>query len=113
MAEASMAIYDMSKLLVANEHPMDGIIFNKRIHKVSEKMKEKSYLLDRERYDFTVFLTAYANPKNITKELIPTLKNRGQVIFIDEQPDGAYEIWVRDIETNKNFVYYLFDYTKL
>ena len=60
----------MSKQLTANEHPMDGIIFNKRIHEVAEKMKEKSFwmLLCRERYDFTVFLTAYANPKNIIKE---------------------------------------------
>ena len=45
------------------------------------------------------------------KELIPTLTNRGQVLSIDKQNDGNYEIWIKDFNTKENFVYYLFDYT--
>ena len=43
--------------------------------------------------------------------MVPTLVNRGQVLSIDKQEDGNYEIWIRDPKTKENFVYYLFDYS--
>jgi hypothetical protein len=113
MADASMTLYDMSKQIVSNEPPMDAILFNQKISEVSLDMLTKDYwmLLCRERNDFTVFRTIDGSKKKISKELIPTLHNRGQVIFIDKQKDGAYEIWIRDIKTNENFAYYLFNYS--
>jgi hypothetical protein len=37
--------------------------------------------------------------------------NRGYIIDLTTREDGSYEIWIRDKETEENFVYYLFDYT--
>ena len=38
------------------------------------------------------------------------LYNRGEVLAIDKQESGAWEIWLRDIETEEIVVYYFFDY---
>lgn len=109
-----MTLYDAAKQMIANEIPMDHVNFNRKICEVATKMLEKDYwmLLCRERNDFTIFRTIDTDEhKKIVKELIPTLKNRGLVLLIDEQPNGAYEIWIRDPETEENFAYYLFDYS--
>ena len=108
-----MTLYDMAKQMVANEPPMDSKDFNRKICEIAAQMGAKKYwmLLCRERNDFSVFVINNSSCSKISKELIPTLKNRGLVIFIDEQTDGAYEIWVRDPETEENFAYYLFDYS--
>lgn len=114
MAEASITLYEMSKQFASTANPMDGATFNKQVNEVAEEMMSAPYwmLLCRERFDFTVFHTeGVESKKKITKELMPTLKNRGLVLFIDKQPDGAWEIWVRDPDTNENFAYFLFDYT--
>jgi len=109
-----MTLYDAAKQMVANEVPMDTTTFNHKICEVATKMINKDYwmLLCRERNDFTVFITKNTNNcKKVSEELMPTLQNRGLILLIDEQPDGAYEIWIRDPETNENFAYYLFDYS--
>ena len=70
-------------------------------------------LLCRERNDYTVFFnTDKSCYKKLCEELQPTLQNRGSVILIDKQEDGVWEIWIRDIITNENFAYYLFDYSQ-
>lgn len=117
MAEASMTLYDMSKQMIANEPPMDHVLFSKKINEIAEEITknsiDKTYwmLLCRERYDYTILITDMYSKKSVVNELIPTLKNRGQVIFIDKQPNGAWEIWIRDPQTKENFAYYLFNYS--
>lgn len=109
-----MNLYDMSKQLIVNESPMDSITFSKTVNTIADKMTSKHawMLLCRERNDYTVFVnTDKSSKKKISKELIPTLHNRGSIIFMDEQEGGAWEIWVRDKVTNENFAYYLFDYS--
>lgn len=110
--KAKMPMYEIVKQMVAKEKPMDAIKFNKTINEVANKMLDHTYwmLLCRERNDYTVFYTPTKYGKVITKELIPTLRNRGQVLIIEEQPDGAFEIWIRDPKTKENFAYYLFNY---
>ena len=80
---------------------------------------DNSYLIDgkywmllcHERRDYTVFnLQGEVTVRNINKDLIDCLKNRGIVLAIDKQPDGAYEIWIRDKKTKDNVIYYLFNY---
>ena len=80
---------------------------------------DNSYLIDgkywmllcHERRDYTVFnLQGEVTVRNINKDLIDCLKNRGIVLAIDRQPDGAYEIWIRDKKTKDNVIYYLFNY---
>ena len=113
MSKTSMTMYDFAKQLVANENPMDPILFNKKVYNIADNMSGKFawMLLCRERNDYTIFLTKEATKKRIAKDLIPTLHNRGKVLLMDEQPNGAYEIWIRDSIENKDVVYYLFDYS--
>ena len=55
-----------------------------------------------------------SNIKNNVKKFIndfnECLYNRGEVLAIDEQEPGAWEIWLRDTETEEIVVYYFFDY---
>lgn len=112
--KVNVQLYDIAKQIVQLENPMDPIQFTRKINEVAKNIIQKKYwmLLCRERTDFTVFSidTESSTIKKISKELIPTLRNRGQVLLIDEQPDGAFEIWIRDPETEENFAYYLFNY---
>ncbi len=115
MAEATITLYEMSKQYATTADQMDGITFNKKVNEIADEMMKKPYwmLLCRERFDYTVFRTENVESrKKITKELMPTLKNRGSVLFIDAIPEGGgWEIWIRDSGTNENFAYFLFDYT--
>ena len=109
--DLGITLYDVNKDLMAKENPLDPIDFNKKIKEVSETIAKKEYwmLLCNERKDYSVF--KIENINNITKELTETITNRGQVISIDKQEDGNYEIWIRDNITKENFAYYLFDYS--
>ena len=70
-------------------------------------------LLCHDRRDYTLFnIIAAESYSVIIDELKPTLINRGYVLSVDKQPDDAWEIWIRDIETEENFAYYLFQYDK-
>ena len=106
-----VSLYDVNKNLMANETPLDTILLNRKIIEVANCMTAKEYwmLLCNERKDYSVF--KIENPNNLIEELTITLTNRGQVLSIDKQEDGNYEIWIRDYNTQENFVYYLFDYT--
>lgn len=120
MAEVNLGtLYDFNKEAMKNEKPLDPIMFNTKTQKVAEEIWELMedcgdqywMLLCHDRRDYTLFnILGAVDADPIVKELRPTLLNRGQVISIDKQPDGAWEIWIRDIETNENFAYYLFQY---
>ena len=84
----------------------------------AETYTSKYYmLLCHELRDYTVFnFDAHSigdRPEeyhclDITHDLIECLNNRGEILTIEQQPDGAWEIWMRiDAET---FAYYLFPY---
>jgi hypothetical protein len=116
MAEISLGnLYDFNKQAMAQFQPLDPIQLNIKLKEVcdnlyNESLKGKPYwmLLSNERKDYTLFIVLTSN--GICAEMLPTLQNRGQVLTIDKQEDGNYEIWIRDPETKENFVYYLFDY---
>lgn len=120
MAEVNLGtLYDFNKEAMKNEKPLDPIMLNAKIKEVAEDIwdivddcgLQYWMLLCHDRRDYTLFnIIGAENAELIVKELRPTLLNRGQVISIDKQPDGAWEIWIRDIETNENFAYYLFQY---
>ena len=119
MAELNLGtLYDFNKEAMKNEKPLDPIQFNTLTKDVATDMLANCdddlhywMLLCHERRDYTVFnIIAYSDVKDIEVELRPTLSNRGTIISIEKQPDGAWEIWVRDIETEENFVYYFFPY---
>lgn len=108
MAEINLGtLYDFNKQAMTNEKPLDPILFNTKIKEIGFD-SHWLMLLCHERKDYTVFhLISKEGWREALKE---TLNNRGYVLAIDKQEDGNYEIWIRDFETDENFVYYLFDY---
>ena len=112
-------LYEFNKNAMSQFEPMDAIKFNRMLNSVADTMIDacdncdKHYwmLLCHDRRDFTLFNIIAASALNsIINEIKPTLINRGQILDIELQPDGAYEIWIRDFDTKENFAYYLFPY---
>ena len=112
LEQPTMNLYEYSKQVVANEVPMDPILFNQKMIEVSMDMVEHTYmmLLCHDRRDYTIFHIANADKKNAAKEISETLLNRGKILLVDKQKDGSWEIWIRDSLTDENFAYYLFPY---
>ena len=117
LLDSGMNLYDANKQLLANEKPLDPIIKSKKIHNIADMInknteKERFYmLLCRERNDYTLF--NFRNPQDYSdfiNDFNECLYNRGEVLAIDKQESGAWEIWLRDIETEEIVVYYFFDY---
>lgn len=112
LEQPTMTLYEYSKQIVANEVPMDPILFNQKMIEVSMDMVEHTYmmLLCHDRRDYTIFHITNADKKNAAKEISETLYNRGKILLVDKQKDGSWEIWIRDSITDENFAYYLFPY---
>ena len=112
LEQPTMSLYEYSKQVVANEVPMDPILFNKKMIEVSMDMVEHTYmmLLCHDRRDYTIFHIANTDKKIAAKEISETLCNRGKILLVDKQKDGSWEIWIRDSLTDENFAYYLFPY---
>lgn len=113
-------LYEFNKDAMKNEKPLDPIELHNKIKIIAKEMydneeHDKHYwmLLCHDRRDYTLFnIISAENYSVIIDELKPTLTNRGYALSIDKQPDEAWEIWIRDIETEENFAYYLFQYDK-
>ena len=112
LEQPTISLYEYSKQVVANEVPMDPILFNQKMIEVSMDMVEHTYmmLLCHDRRDYTIFHIANADKKIAAKEISETLYNRGKILLVDKQKDGSWEIWIRDSLTDENFAYYLFPY---
>lgn len=110
--QMQMTLYDMSKQIVANEPPMKPEDYHRKLINISNNIFGEFYmLLCHERRDYSIFKLGIDCLKTIfANELKETLDNRGDIIFIDEQPGKAWEIWIRDPQTKENFAYYLFNY---
>ena len=112
LEQPTISLYKYSKQLIANEVPMDPILFNKKMIEVSTDMVEHTYmmLLCHDRRDYTIFHITNTDKKIAAKEISETLYNRGKILLVDKQKDGSWEIWIRDSLTDENFAYYLFPY---
>lgn len=111
--DTGLSIYEINKNLMKEEKPLDPIAINIAIKKAADgvlsSFKKYWMLLCRERNDYTVFIITGSN--KLEDELKETILNRGKLLDISQQEDGNFEVWIRDPETEENFVYYLFDYT--
>lgn len=69
-------------------------------------------LLCHERRDYTLFhlyQKANKNPPAVAaRELMLCLKNRGEILSIEEDSNKAWEIWLRI--NDESYCYYLFNY---
>ena len=120
-SEHKISLYDFNKTNMAQVKPYDPIALNKLCGKaaseiwdsnfLAEEPKDKIYwmLLCRERNDYTIFCIEH-DVHELASALVECLSNRGYVLDISRQDDGNYEIWIRDVYTQDNVVYYLFDY---
>jgi hypothetical protein len=109
--DLGLNLYEFNKQGMAQEKPLDVIDFNRQIINMVEDVAARSkywMLLCRERNDYTVFIIL--TKEGTVSEILETLLNRGLILAIDKQKDGNYEIWIRDRDTNENFVYYFFNY---
>lgn len=114
-------LYDMNKQLMDKEPALS----DEAISEVKEglrawffeKINQKYYmLLCHEQRDYTLFnldgLRIGSTDKekciSATYDVIDCMRNRGTILSIDLQNDGAYEIWIRNDEGC--FAYYLFPY---
>lgn len=111
--ETSITIYEANKQLMKNEHPIDPINFNRKIIEIEKTLGYNKYymLLCHDRRDYSVF--HITNKEDFAKKFKITLQNRGIVLRVDavENEKNAYQIWIRDTETNENYLYFFFDYS--
>lgn len=110
--DSGLTLYDMNKQAFKEEKPLDIIALNIKVNDMITDLYSSEHpywmLLCRERNDYTVFIML--TREGTVTEMLETIQNRGQVLSIDKQKDGNYEIWIRDTNTNENFVYYFFNY---
>lgn len=112
MSDLNMGtIYDYNKAAMLTEKPLKGLKLSNKITEIKKYFaSHKIYfmLLCHERRDYTIFrINSFAGPENGARELELLLKERGDILAIDEAP-GGYEIWVRI--DDEAFAYYLFPY---
>ena len=114
MNENETTIYDINKQLKSKERILTDKEIKNKISDIVEsflvKWPKYLMLLSNENKDYTVFDTSCSRDKmSIVCNLRDCLSNRGQIISIDKQNDGNYEIWLRI--DGEDFVYYIFDYS--
>lgn len=115
-------LYDINKQMMAQEEPMkmeelDNIKLQMRPW--LEELYQQRYmmLLCHERRDYTLFnlnrIASPASPSESTlyeaiEDVLDCLRNRGAILSIEQQVDGAWECWIRNEEGC--FAYYFFPY---
>ena len=110
--DSGLTLYDMNKQAYQQEKPLDIIALHVKVKDMIKDIYNRKIpywmLLCKERGDYTVFIPLTED--GTYNDMLETLSNRGQVLDISKQEDGNYEIWIRDKQTEENFVYYFFDY---
>lgn len=107
---------DMTNLYEINKAAMEKepLMTEEKI-KAKQKELEKYFcncdrtyfmLLNREKADYTVFRIGYLGDEKAAEETIGCLTDRGKIIAIDKQDNGAYECWIKNI--TGVFMYALF-----
>ena len=114
-------LYDMNKHLM-EQVPMisEDILKEKKQELVKwiAKLSEQHYfmLLCHEKRDYTLFNIISSPLNDITidqinrmaEDIVECMNNRGSLLSLELQKDGAWELWARD-ETGC-YAYYLFPY---
>lgn len=117
MAEVTLGtLYDFNKQAMLQEPTLTvaekSIAIDQLVEELLNNISAKAYMcLNNERRDFTIFLNTEI-PKmkgHIKNDIREFIDNRGDLISIEKQENGAYEIWIRD--NDECFCYMFFDYT--
>lgn len=114
MGEVSLGtVYDINKNLMKNEKKLSSPALTNKLKKVTQFFKEGQMyymLLCHEMRDYTIFriIDSQSSAEKATQELKECLLNRGEVLSLDKEENGAFEIWIKN--NNEAFCYYLFPY---
>lgn len=115
-------LYEMNKQLMEQEPPITSTelqLAKEHLRSwLTHNFKQKYFmLLCHELRDYTLFNLdktdswKIAPPDTImstANDIIECMTNRGQLLVVDEQEDGAWELWIKNSEGC--FAYYLFPY---
>ena len=112
-------LYEVNKQIMQNENfkPLSALELAALQDKLAEFFNWKcdcyAMLYCRELSDITIF-HMYENqnpdpPALAAKECLACCANRGQILSIEEQNDGNYEIWIK-VDNKEPHAYYLFPY---
>ena len=114
-------LYDMNKQFMDQEPSMTKEALEEAQKGLSnwffERIEQKYFmLLCHEQRDYTIFnldglrIGSTDKEKSITAayDVVDCMRNRGAILAITLQEDGAYELWMRNEEGC--FAYYLFPY---
>lgn len=115
-------LYEMNKQIMEQEPPITPTelqIAKEHLRAwLTHNFKQKYFmLLCHELRDYTLFNLdktdswSIAPPNTVmstTNDIIECMTNRGRLLVIDEQEDGAWELWIKNSEGC--FAYYLFPY---
>lgn len=113
MSEINLGnLYEFNKSAYKKEKPYDAVELGAKLTEIEPVLIDSKYwmLLCHDRRDYTMFVNTTVKKGKFAQELKETLMNRGLILDIEQQKDGAFEIWIRDFDTNENFAYYLFEY---
>ena len=109
-------LYDANKQIMSSDKikPLNELEIAAAQNKINDFFNWKCYgmLYCKDLSDITIF-HMYENqnpdpPAIAAAECIGCCLDRGEILSIEEQPDGNYEIWLRI--NNEAFAYYLFPY---
>lgn len=117
MAEVGLGtLYDMNKAIIEQQGKMSKTAFNDKLNSLVTdffKVTDNTYymMLCNEQRDYTVFrISEFEYIPNAVQELKECIENRGAVMSIEKDKNGAIEIWIKDMSDEQNYCYYLFPY---
>lgn len=117
MAEVGLGtLYDMNKAIIEQQGKMSKTAFNDKLNGLVTdffKVTDNTYymMLCNEQRDYTVFrISEFEHIPNAVQELKECIENRGAVMSIEKDKNGAIEIWIKDMSDEQNYCYYLFPY---
>ena len=109
-------LYDFNKIAMEKLPYLTPIYLKIRqniIEDFVEKMNNQYYmLLCNELKDYTLFNSNnnYDNIPTIASDVIECITNRGHIIEIEEDNNGAIALWMRSFQDNEIHCYYFFPY---
>lgn len=113
--QLGISLYEMNKQLMAKEPLLTSEQLEDKVAEIADIMEEGQsrawMLLCNERQDFTIFYNSFhvISKPQLKIDFKETLLNRGDIVSIDRQENGAFEIWIKI--DNECFCYMFFDYT--
>lgn len=117
MAEVGLGtLYDMNKAIIEQQGKMSKTAFKDKLNGLVTdffKSADNTYymMLCNEQRDYTVFrISEFEAISKAVQELKECIENRGTVMSIEKDKNGAIEIWIKDMSDEQNYCYYLFPY---